>query len=142
MIGGLNTFRAFHQMHEKLYAFNRPEEAPEIVSLRLDLIGVREELRFAGASFEGEDASHAVTGTRDVHFEHRGFVGTPIYDGTRVRPGNLIVGPAVIEEPWTSIVIFPGQEALLDQYSNYVVEIAAEQHETRELTLSQAQVAT
>ena len=136
-----NTFRAFHQMHEKLYAFNRPEEAPEVVSLRLDLIGVREEVHFPSVPFEGEDASQAVAGTREVHFEQRGFVPTPIYDGTRVRPGNLIVGPAIIEEPWTNIVIFPGQEALLDQYMNYVIEIAAEQYDTHELTLSRAQVA-
>ena len=136
-----NTFRAFHQMHEKLYAFNRPEEAPEIVSLRLDLIGVRDELRLPSTAFEGEDASQAITGTRDVHFENKGYVPTPIYDGTLVQPGNLILGPAVIEEPWTSIVIFPGQEALLDQYMNYVVEIAAEQVDTQHLTLSQAHVA-
>jgi N-methylhydantoinase A len=136
-----NTLRAFHQMHEKLYAFNRPEETPEIVSLRLDLIGVREDLRLPSTAFEGEDASHALTGTREVHFEQNGFVQTPIYDGTRVRSGNLIVGPAVIEEPWTNIVIFPGQEALLDQYMNYVIEIAAEQHDSHGVTLSQAQVA-
>ena len=63
--------------------------------------------------------------TRPVYFAEQGFVETPIYDGEKVRPGNLIVGPAIIEEPWTNIVIYPNQEALLDQYMNYVVEIVA-----------------
>jgi N-methylhydantoinase A len=137
-----NTFRDFHQMHQQLYAFSRPEEAPEIVSLRLDLIGIREELRLPSVAFEGEDATIAVKGTREVFFEGRGFVPIPIYNGELVRPGNLIAGPAVIEEPSTNIVIFPGQEALLDQYMNYVVEIAAGQlAEKQELSTRIAQVA-
>ncbi len=52
-------------------------------------------------------------------------------------PGNLIVGPAIIEEQSTNIVIFPGQEALLDQYMNYVVEIAAAHRKNPSLPLEQ-----
>ncbi len=46
-----------------------------------------------------------------------------MYDGRRVRPGNLIAGPAIVEEPETTIVIYPGQEAMLDHYETYVIEI-------------------
>jgi N-methylhydantoinase A len=130
----VNTFRDFHQMHQKLYAFSRPEEPPEIVSLRLDLIGLREELHLPIVAFQGENASNARKGMRKVFFDTKGFVATPIYDGAQVRPGNLIVGPAIIEEPSTNIVIFPGQEALLDQYMNYVVEVAASGSEKTDLT--------
>ena len=120
-----NAIRDFHQLHEKLYAFSRPDEPPEIVTLRLDLIGLREEIPFRSSPFEGEDPKDAMKTTRPVYFAEQGFVETPIYDGEKVRPGNLIVGPAIIEEPWTNIVIYPNQEALLDQYMNYVVEIVA-----------------
>lgn len=136
-----NTFSDFHQMHQKLYAFSRPEELPEIVSLRLDLTGLREELHLPILAFEGEDSSRARKGERKVFFEGRGFVPTPIYDGALVRPGNLIVGPAIIEERSTNIVIFPGQEALLDQYMNYVVEIAAASSDRTELSPRAAQTA-
>jgi N-methylhydantoinase A len=136
-----NTFSDFHQMHQKLYAFSRPEELPEIVSLRLDLTGLREELHLPILAFEGEDSSSARKGERKVFFEGRGFVATPIYNGELVRPGNLIVGPAIIEEQSTNIVIFPGQEALLDQYMNYVVEIAAASSDRTELSARAAQTA-
>jgi N-methylhydantoinase A len=136
-----NTFSDFHLMHQKLYAFNRPEELPEIVSLRLDLTGLREELHLPILAFEGEDSSNARKGMREVFFEGKGFVATPIYDGARVRPGNLIVGPAIIEEQSTNMVIFPGQEALLDQYMNYVVEIAAASSDKTELSARTAQTA-
>ncbi|MBI4446287.1 MAG: hydantoinase/oxoprolinase family protein [Acidobacteria bacterium] len=118
-----NTFRDFHQLHYKLYAFNRPDEPPEIVNLRLDMIGLCEEVHFRSISFQGENPEKALKGKRQVYFEETGFIEVPIYDGEKVEPGNLIGGPAIIEEPWTNIVIFPKQEALLDQYMNYVVEV-------------------
>ncbi len=118
------TLSEFHELHEQIYKFKRPEQPVEIVSVRLDLIGVREPLRFESQPFEDEDASQARKGTRRVHFESEGFVETAIYDGGRVRPGNLIPGPAIIEEQTTNIVVYPGQEAMLDQYLTYVIQVA------------------
>jgi N-methylhydantoinase A len=59
-----------------------------------------------------------------VYFEPDGFVETAVYDGEKVRPGNLITGPAVIEEPNTNVVVYPGQEAMLDQFLTYVIQVA------------------
>jgi len=53
---------------------------------------------------------------RSAHFDGIGYVEVPVFDGTKVQPGNLIAGPAIIEEPATTIVIYPGQEAVLDHY--------------------------
>ena len=96
----------------------------EIVSVRLDMIGVRAPLHFESHPFEDEDAGHARKGRRPVYFEPHGFVDTDIYDGERVRPGNLITGPAIIEEANTSVVIYPNQEAMLDQFLTYVIQVA------------------
>ena len=35
------TLEEFHELHEQIYKFQRPEQAVEIVSVRLDMIGVR-----------------------------------------------------------------------------------------------------
>jgi len=117
------TIQDFHALHEQLYSFKRPDQPVELLSLRSDLIGVRDAARFRSIPFESEDASGALKGTRRVHFEGEGFVETRVYDGRRVRPGNLIAGPAIVEEPETTIVIYPGQEAMLDHYETYVIEI-------------------
>ena len=45
------------------------------------------------------------------------------YDGNRLVNGNVMVGPCIIEEPGTTIVVWPGQEALLDRYQNYIIEV-------------------
>jgi N-methylhydantoinase A len=116
------TIQDFHNLHEQLYSFKRPEQKVEILSLRSDLVGVRETMKFRSHPFEGEDPAAALKGTRLVEFEGKGFIETRVYDGPRVQPGNLISGPAVIEEPATTIVIYPGQEAMLDHYQTYVIE--------------------
>ena len=91
--------RDFHDLHEQLYAHKRPDQPVQIVSLRLELVGAREELAAAAHKFDMEDPAQALVGTRQVYFEKIGFVEAPIYDGRRIRPGNLIAGPAVIHEP-------------------------------------------
>jgi N-methylhydantoinase A len=114
----------FHEQHEQLYSFKRPEHPSEVLNLRLDLIGVRDVARLRSEAFEDEDPAPAERTTRPAYFEERGgFVDTPVYDGARIRPGMLIAGPAIVEEPDTTIVVRPGQEAMSDQYSSYVIEI-------------------
>jgi N-methylhydantoinase A len=114
----------FHDRHEQLYSFKRPEHPSEVLNLRLDLIGKRETVSIRSEAFGDEDPAEALRGRREVFFASRdGFVDTPIYDGDRVRPGHLIAGPAVIEEPDTTIVVYPGQEAMADHYGTYVIEI-------------------
>ena len=119
--------RDFHDMHQQLYAHKRPDQPVQIISLRLELIGAREALVEPAQKFDmEEDPAQALIGTREVYFEKLGFVEAPIYDGRLIRPGNLVVGPAVIHEPDTTIVVYNGQEVTLDQYETYVIEIVNE----------------
>ena len=114
----------FHNLHEQLFSFKRTEHPTEVLSLRIDLIGVRDTVLIKSEAFGDEDPSSARVGSRPVFFETaKGFQDTPIYDGSLIRPGHLISGPAVIEEPDTTIVVYPGQEAMADQHQTYVVEI-------------------
>ena len=47
-------------------------------------------------------------GTRDVYFgDINDYRSTQIYDGSKIRHGMVIKGPAVVEETTTTIVIFP-----------------------------------
>ena len=116
----------FHDLHEQLYSFKRPDQPSEVLNLRLDLIGKRETTSLKSEAFGPEDPSDALRGRRDAFFLSRdGFVDTPVYDGEQLAPGHLISGPAIIEEPDTTIVVYPGQEAMADHYRTYVIEIQA-----------------
>ena len=48
----------------------------------------------------------------------------PIYHGDALRPGAHIAGPAIIEEPTTTLVVYPGMAARLSTANNYLLEIS------------------
>ena len=61
-------------------------------------------------------------GRRKAYFGGR-FVDAPIYDGPRMRAGHRVKGPAIIEEPFTTIVLHPQQQATLDRHGNYRITV-------------------
>jgi N-methylhydantoinase A len=71
----------------------------------------------------GADASRAIKDTRPAYFG--GWVDTPILDGDKLRAGNRIEGPAIIEEVTTTIVIFPDDVAHVDRLGNVVIDLNA-----------------
>jgi len=116
------TVKDFHEMHERLYAHKDSDQPIEILNLRLDLIGVREKLNLRDESFGEEDPIQAKIAERTVYFE-KDPVTIPVYDGALLTAGNLIAGPAIIEQWGTTIVVYPGQEALIDADRNCVIEV-------------------
>jgi len=116
------TLADFHARHEHLFAHRDPTQPVEILTLRLELIGVRERPRLVEEPFEAENPGAAQVGERAVHFT-AAPLHVPIYDGRKLRPGNFITGPAIIEQWGTAIVVYPGHEALIDAYRNCVIEV-------------------
>ncbi|MGI2294840.1 hydantoinase/oxoprolinase family protein [Paenibacillus sp. GXUN7292] len=112
----------FHELHERLFAHKDTAQHVEILNLRLDLLGLRERIALNEEPFAEEDPSEAYTGTRTVHFESAAEQ-VAIYDGDRLKPGNMIVGPAIIEQWGTTIIIYPGHEALIDALGNCTIEV-------------------
>ena len=118
------TIDGFHSLHQQLYTFKKPQDEVEVLNVHLDLIGVRPKPRLQTARLGAADPQAAHTGRRSVYFVSAlDYVDTDIYDGDRVVAGNVIEGPAVIEEQQTSIVILPGQRATLNEQLSYVIEV-------------------
>jgi N-methylhydantoinase A len=70
----------------------------------------------------------AIKERRSVCFPHGdtfAWLDTPIYDGAMLRPGHRLVGPAIIEEVDTTIVVQPGDSVLLNSYQVYDITIEA-----------------
>jgi N-methylhydantoinase A len=118
--GLAETVERFHALHEELHTYASRDEQPILRGLRLTLVGITEkpELPSIGRS----TAAPPLKGRRAAYFGGR-FVTTPIYDGPRLRVGQRIVGPAVIEEPFTTIVLHPRQRAGLDRFGNYHITV-------------------
>lgn len=112
---------AFHDLHEadRGYAFRGT--APELRQVRVVLTGVTDKPAVASAA---GDSSRSVQPReqRSVHFGD-GFVAASVYDGAALSPGARIDGPALIEEPFTVVVVAPGQTASLDPGGNYFIQL-------------------
>ncbi|HWB66042.1 MAG TPA: hydantoinase/oxoprolinase family protein [Mycobacteriales bacterium] len=109
---------AFHDAHEADRGFAFRSLAPELRQLRVVTTGVSEQPAPAPATPSG-DSTAAQTGSRPAYFGEAEFVDTPCFDGTRFPVGQDVVGPALIEEPFTVVVVAPGQTVRLDEHGNY-----------------------
>jgi N-methylhydantoinase A len=118
------TIQGFHDLHEQLYTFQKPEDEVEILNIHLDLIGQRAKPSLQTAARGSQAARTALRGTRPVYSAStQDYVETDIYDGEQLVAGHCVVGPAIIEEARTSIVLFVGQRATLDEHLTYVIEV-------------------
>jgi N-methylhydantoinase A len=72
----------------------------------------------------GEDPSSALQEKRQVFLGKGdgGFVACPVYERSQLRPGNRVMGPAIVEQMDSTTVILPGQNAFVDPYRNIIID--------------------
>ncbi len=115
---------AFHTRHEELFTYCERDNAVEIMNLESTVVGKVVRPQLPPLTSGTPDPAHAQSGERPAFFEEdNAFVTTPIYDGARLLVGNVVVGPAIIEEITTSIVVFPGWQVRLDNPGVYVMTV-------------------
>jgi N-methylhydantoinase A/oxoprolinase/acetone carboxylase beta subunit len=65
----------------------------------------------------GPDPQAARKGSRSAYWpEHKAWVETPVYDQNRLLPGNEVIGPAILESEYTTVVIPPQMRYRVDTY--------------------------
>jgi len=109
----------FHKEHERAYGFSASEEPVEIVAIRLTAVGeiAKPTLREIGQTSGGVDSARRTT--RSVYFaESKGFVDCPVYDRYKLSGGDVLEGPAIIEEMDSTTIIHPKYKADVDKYGN------------------------
>jgi N-methylhydantoinase A len=113
------TVAAFHDAHERLYGYcfrDRPEQRVEWVNLRVTGVGPirRPDLRAAPA------VAPVPPGLRQVSFVEE-YQDTPVHRRADLSPGDVIAGPAVIEEYGSTVPLHPRFAATVDRLGNLVV---------------------
>ncbi len=107
----------FDAAHEHAYAHALPDHSAEVVNLRLRVLGVTPKPKLKTMATGTGTAADALKGSRTVEFSS-GSAECAVYDREKLTAGNQFVGPAIVEE-WTStILIRPGQSVLVDQIGN------------------------
>ena len=111
--------RKFDDMHTQLFTFALDAEH-EIVTLRAIVQGA-ETFVAAGTLPEGrEDPSEAVVATAQVYMDSREQVAK-IYDRSKLKSGNRIVGPAIVTEMDSTTLILSDHAGDVDQFGTIII---------------------
>jgi N-methylhydantoinase A len=112
---------AFHEAHRVLYGYdNRHDGRQEVewVNLRVTGIGpIRKPSLREVAPGAGDEGAR--TGSRAVYFDD--WVDTATYDRARLGAGDVVEGPAVLEEFSSTVPLHPGFTARVDTYGNLLI---------------------
>ncbi|MDC3425952.1 hydantoinase/oxoprolinase family protein [Aquibacillus sp. 3ASR75-11] len=115
----------FHNLHEQNYTFKLEDAQIEIVNLHVTAFGKVQKPVINKVPREGtlDDAKKE---TRNVYFENpNGWVPTDVYQRELLPTGQVVQGPAVIEEKAAVTVIYEGQSLHVDEYGNLIIETGA-----------------
>ncbi|MEE3327401.1 MAG: hydantoinase/oxoprolinase family protein, partial [Myxococcota bacterium] len=113
--------RRFHALHEQEYGHRRDEESPEITGVRLVSSAEVPTPSFGGGAI-GANRSVSPARERQANLG-RGFEAVGIYRGPELLPGDRVSAPGIIEETFTTIVVYPGWEAVVDESGDYLLRV-------------------
>jgi N-methylhydantoinase A len=116
----------FLDAHRRHYGYVKGEdEAVQLVNLRLTATG-----RLARPQFARSDISpgamanpaRALKGQRQVYFAGE-YVPTPIYERSSLLAGDIVDGPAVIEQVDSTTLLGRQQRATVDGFGNLIIDL-------------------
>ncbi len=111
----------FESRYGQLYgaSANYREAGMEVVTFGVDAVAKTPQPELTPLPGAGPDASHASKGSRAVCWDGKfGPVPSLVLDGERLRPGNRLVGPVLVEYPGTTLVLPSGWSGQVDPYRN------------------------
>ena len=116
----------FHETHDRLYGGHEKDGVVEFVNWKGRLTAILSKPGQVNAESSVDDAIEA---NRHVQafFGDPGVLNTPIYLGDDLRPGSLIEGPAIIEEPTTTLVVYPSSSVSVTSGHNYLINVGSEE---------------
>ena len=112
---------AFDQAYMATYGRLLPNGTRRVMNLRTSVIGRRPKFELATLAPQGGTIAAAHKGQRQVHFGDR-WHDTAIYQRLALPVGAEIHGPAILEQPDTTVLVDPGLVARVDAFGNTIIE--------------------
>jgi N-methylhydantoinase A len=119
---------AFHAAHRALYGYDfrgDPRQQVEWVNLRVTGTGPIRRPQLAALPPGDGDPSRALSGRRQVVFGRScPAADAAVYWRPRLAAGDVLAGPAIIEEYGATVPLHPGYAAQVDKFGNLLVAVA------------------
>jgi N-methylhydantoinase A/oxoprolinase/acetone carboxylase beta subunit len=110
---------AFEQAYVRLYGRRPPGVEAEVMTWRVRVLGPDPRVDVTAAAERGAARKRS----RSAWFQETGFVEVAVLDRYRLAPGREVVGPCVVEERASTVVIGPGGRGKVDRSGSLVVEV-------------------
>jgi N-methylhydantoinase A len=119
--------RDFDAIHAQCHGHAAPDQPVEVVNYRVQAIGVVPPVSAATIADADDGAERALAGSRPASFAAagEGLVDVPVYQRERLRAGDQLTGPAIVEQYDSTTVVCPGQTAAVDRFGNLVITTSA-----------------
>lgn len=121
----------FHAEHRALYGYDfagDSHQQVEWVNLRVSGIGPIKRPDIVAREVTGGGVVPEARSRRPVCFDAaQGYVDTPVYWRPELAPGQVVDGPAVIEEFGSTVPLHPGFTARIDAFANIIVTRTGQQ---------------
>lgn len=112
---------AFHRAHRAQHGHDNPGHAIEIVSCRVQAVGLV--TKGSAAASAGQEGPPSWT-QRQVYFgSGTGWLNTRVYRRDSLPAGTELTGPLVIEEMSSTTVVLEGQHAAIDPAGNILIRV-------------------
>ncbi len=128
----VSIVRSFHPEHNRLFGYSLEEEKTpiELINLRLLSVGRTVKPRFKQEKYDKKDPEKALKMKRKVYLPLlEQYVDIPVYDGHKLRYGNKVAGPALIEQVNTTTFVTPEYNVLCDRYGSYTMYLKTRENE-------------
>ena len=113
--------KAFTEAYERLYSFSS-DDMVQIVNFGLSAIGDIVYPAVNEDEYRGEECSNAAIGKRKVYIGKGEFEDYTIYDRDMLGNGNIIHGPAIVEQMDSTTIIPRGMMGTVDKNLNIMIE--------------------
>jgi N-methylhydantoinase A len=111
----------FERRHRQLYGYATGESV-ECVNLRVSAQLVSDEPVLPPAIAKGPARS---VGVLRAYFQDAGEVAMARYERGALPPGQPVAGPAIVEDEWSTTIVYPGQRCHADRLGNLLIEVDA-----------------
>ncbi|NMM26889.1 MAG: hydantoinase/oxoprolinase family protein [Glaciimonas sp.] len=115
---------AFHAEHNRLYGYSLEQENTpvEIINVRVQAVGLTDKPSYRKELWAGADVTAAIKGERSIYIpETRKFNSIFLFDGHKMRFGNRVQGPAMIEQETTAIFVSASFDCVVDAYGSFAL---------------------
>jgi N-methylhydantoinase A len=110
---------SFHDAHERIYSFALRDLPVEIVTLRVDAVGMLPSVRMHELPAGGA-TSTAIVGRQKISFAS-GSLDVPVYDRDKLGAAARIAGPAVVTQLDSTTLLLQGQSAEVHKFGSLIV---------------------